>query len=385
MDISRIKNIMDSCIEKHEEVGAAFVFTKNGDIEAQYSAGFANLENNIKMSEKTICRAFSCSKVVTSTAVMMLIERGMLDINWSLEWLIPEFANPVYIRGGEEISASRSITIRDLLNMTSGIPYPGDGNEGIDKTNNLWGKLDASIQNSCSMSTLDFARQAGNCPLMFNTGEHWLYGASADVLAAVIEVVSGQKFSDFLRENIFEPLEMSDTAFFVPPEKCDRLSAFYESAGENPTLFTGHNLCIYDYTTNPAFQSGGAGIFSTANDYARLGAMLSNNGVYKNKQILGRKTIGFMSKNALTPAQKQTFDWDALKGFGYANLVRMLEDNNAAASLASVGSFGWDGWSGTFLLCDPAEKTSITLFLQRAGAGTTQLARHVVNAVYSLI
>ena len=384
MDINRIKRIMDSCIERHEENCAAVVVTRGGSEALSYSCGKADIQKDIEMRPGTICRGFSCSKISTSVACMMLIERGLLDIDFKLESIIPEFANPVYIKNGEAIP-SRSIKIRDLLNMTSGIPYPGCENEGIEKTNELWGKLDESIRSGHSMTTLEFAAAAGGCPLMFESGETWMYGASADILGAVIEKVSGQRLGSFMEENVFTPLEMNDTAFYVPENKQDRLAALYTCSGDNPQLFTDHNLCIYDVSEAPAFESGGAGLFTTARDYAKLGAMLSCLGEYKGRRILGSRTVEFMSSNGLTNGQKQTYNWDSVRGHGYANLLRIVEDRNESGLLANKGAFGWDGWTGTYLLCDAKEKLSITLFLQRCGASTTQLARNLVNAVYSML
>lgn len=378
-----IKQIINKCIANHEEVGAAFVLTKDKKEVLKYSAGMADKEHGVLMNETTICRAFSCSKVATAIAAMILMERGQLDINWDLERILPEFANPFYIRNGEKIPSSRSIKIRDLLNMTSGIPYPGDCSEGIEETQKVWSDLDSSIKEGKSLTTLDFARAIGKCPIAFDAGAQWMYGASADVLGAVIEVISGKRLGVFMEKNIFQPLGMRDTAFFVPKEKEDRLSVLYEN-GEGTKIFEGSNLCIYDIDTPPAFESGGAGLFSTAADYAKLGAMLANGGESNGNRILGRKTIEFMATNGLTGHQKSTLNWDSTLGYGYANLVRMVEDKNKAGTLASCGSFGWDGWTGTYLLCDPVERISVTLFVQRCGAGTTQLSRNLVNAVYAL-
>lgn len=371
---------MDSAIQRHEETGASFIMTKDGKEELKYSCGLSDVEKGVSFDENTICKAFSCSKVATSAASMILLQEGKLDLEWNLEWFIPEFANPVYIRDGKEIP-SRSVKIRDLLNMTSGIPYPGGG-EGIEKTNILWGDLDKSIGTEKPMTTLEFARRAGKCPLMFEAGHEWQYGSSADIMGAVIEILTGQRYGDFLAERIFEPLGMNDTAFYVPKEKADRLAVLYENNGENPKPFRSTNLAIHDTFTPPAFESGGAGLFTTASDYSKLGAMLANGGVYNGTRILGRKTIDFMSANALSPAQRSTFLWDSTKGYGYANFVRMITDANQSGSLASTGSFGWDGWTGTYLLADPKENISVTLFVQRCGGGTTQLARSLVNAVY---
>ena len=379
MDRSVIDRIVSKTIETHGENGAAYIITRDGETICSGGGGFADVENRLPFTTDTICRAFSCSKVVTSTACMMLIERGLLDTGWELGWMIPEFSEAFYIENGER-KPSPAIRIRDLLNMTSGIAYPGGSYEGAGDMNDLWGRLDKSINDGASMTTQEFAAQAGACALAFPAGREWQYGSSADILGAVIERASGEKLSDFMRKNIFEPLGMSDTAFYVPPEKRGRLAVLYENAAEHPRLPSYVNLCIYDCDSEPAFQSGGAGLFTTASDLSKLGAMLSTGGM----GLLSPKAIDFMRQNGLTPEQRVTFNWDAVRGCGYGNLVRSLEDRNTAGLFASPGSFGWDGWTGTYLLCDPEERFSVTVFTQRCGAGTTQLARSIVNAAYSL-
>ena len=379
MDRSVIDRIVSKTIETHGENGAAYIITRDGETICSGGGGFADVENRLPFTTDTICRAFSCSKVVTSTACMMLIERGLLDTGWELGWMIPEFSEAFYIENGER-KPSPAIRIRDLLNMTSGIAYPGGSYEGAGDMNDLWGRLDKSINDGASMTTQEFAAQAGACALAFPAGREWQYGSSADILGAVIERASGEKLSDFMRKNIFEPLGMSDTAFYVPPEKRGRLAVLYENAAEHPRLPSYVNLCIYDCDSEPAFQSGGAGLFTTASDLSKLGAMLSTGGM----GLLSPKAIDFMRQNGLTPEQRVTFNWDAVRGCGYGNLVRSLEDRNTAGLFASPGSFGWDGWTGTYLLCDPEERLSVTVFTQRCGAGTTQLARSIVNAAYSL-
>ena len=182
---------------------------------------------------------------------------------------------------------------------------------------------------------------------------------------------------------------MKDTAFYVPKEKRDRLAVLYDNAGDHPTKTSYVNLCIYDYEEEPAFQSGGAGLFSTARDFARFAGALAGGAMEGDtatdasiKRILQPRTIDFMRENGLKPEQRVSYDWENLWGYGYGNLVRCIENRNQAGSLASVGSFGWDGWTGPYVLIDPDAEISVTLFLQRAGAGTTRLARNVVNAVY---
>ena len=378
MNFENVAKTVDDAINTKSENGAALVVTRNGETVFTHSAGLCDIENGRRFDENTICRAFSCSKIVTSVCAMQLVERGRIDTADGLSWYIPEFSGPFYIKGGKKL-ASPPIKIRDLLNMTSGIPYPGEGREGGEMISELWDRADKSIRDGHSMTTQEFAAEAGKCALIYPAGQEWMYGSSADILGAVIEKAADMPLDEYMNKYVFDPLGMNDTAFFVPQDKRDRLAVLYECAGETPKEPDYVNLCIYDYDSDPAFLSGGAGLFSTAADYAKLGAELSCGKV----GILGRKTVEFLRNNGLSSEQKKTLNWDSCRGFGYANLMRVLDDRNLAGLLASEGSFGWDGWTGTFLLCDPTEKLSVTLFLQRCGAGTTRLARCAVNSVYA--
>ena len=377
MDNEKAAKIIDKAIENGSETGAAVVITQNGETIFTHSAGLRDVERSLPFDEKTICRAFSCTKTVTSVCAMQLMERGILDTADELSWYIPEFAKPFYIENGRKKDSS-PIKIRDLLNMTSGIPYPGDTREGGEMTSELWGRLDRSIREGKSMTTQEFAAEAGKCALMFPAGREWMYGASADILGAVIEKAADMPLDEYMETNIFKPLGMCDTAFFVPPEKRGRLAVLYDGAGDARKLPDYVNLCIYDCDSTPAFKSGGAGLFTTAADMARFGSELAHG----KAGILGRKTIEFMKVNGLSPEQRKTFDWDAVRGHGYANLMRIAENRNEAGLLLSDGTFGWDGWTGTYLMCDTTEHISVTLFLQRCGAGTTRLARCLANTVY---
>ena len=381
MKLTHAKVVLDHFIETKQENGAALVVTRHGIPAFTYSAGLANVEEKVPFTENTICRIYSCTKVVTAVACMILVERGQLDVNKQLAEYMPEFADPFFFRDGNRVS-SMPIRVKNLLNMTSGIPYPGgDGMEGIEATNELWYRLDQSIRDGNPMSTRGFARGVAKNPLAFSAGDRWMYGGSADVLGALVEVISGKSFAEFLDEEIFKPLGMKETAFFVPKEKRDRLAVLYDSVGDHPTRPDFVNLGVYDFEELPAFQSGGAGLFSTAKDFAKFGAELS----FGTAGILSRRSIDFIRENGLTKNQRRTFDWESDWGYGYGCLVRTLESRQSAGSLAGNGAFGWDGWTGCYIQIDPEEELSINLFMQRANTGTTDLSRSVVNAVYSEI
>ena len=372
-----IKEIMENAVKAGEENGGVFIFYTDGKKVLEQSAGYADVKNKIPFANDTICRIYSCTKVFTSLCSMILMSRGKLDTFWEVSRFFPEYADAYYMRNWKKIGC-RQLTIRDLLNMTSGLAYPGDAHEGSMQTTEVWGRLDESIKNRKCMSTQEFARELGKVPLMFEPGAEWMYGSSADVLGAVIEKITDMELADFMKKEIFDPLGMKDTDFYVPKDKRDRLSVLYENAGEDPKSPDWVNLCIYDFEERPAFQSGGAGLFSTADDMAKLAGELSSG----NAGIVNKHMTDFMRTNGLDEKQRMTANWDSLKGYGYGNLVRIHENRNISGSFAPIGAFGWDGWTGPYYLIDPDNRIGITLCLQRCGAGSCQLSRSLVNAVY---
>lgn len=378
MNMEKISEVMENAVKSGEEVGAAAVIVKDGEPVGKYACGYADVNNKKPMKTDTICRMFSCSKITTAIAALICLERGLIAMEDELCRFIPEFEHSEYCSDGKIYPCSRRIKIADLLNMTSGIAYPCDEKDA-EAINNVWYELDKSYRDGNMLSTMDFAKRAAACPLLFDVGEKWMYGSSADIMGAVIEAASGMEYRDFLKKYIFDPLGMNDTDFFVPKEKRDRLAKLYECSGKEPREFMGTNLAIFDFEEKPNFQSGGAGLFSTAEDYAKLGAALSTDG----RGIISRKTVDFLSVNSLSDKQRESFVWDSCKGCGYANFMRIVENRNNAGMIVSNGSFCWDGWTGTYLMMDPREKLSISLTLQRTGAGTTRLAKAVINAAES--
>lgn len=380
MNAERISDLIEKTVSSGEEVGAAAVITKDGKTVCSCSGGYADHENKMPMRTDTICRMFSCSKIVTGIAAMICFERGLIAMEDELCRFFPEYEKSVFYSNGELLPCSRRIKVADLLNMTSGIAYPCE-EKGADAMNSLWYELDKSYRDGNMMSTAEFAKRAASCPLLFDVGEKWMYGSSSDIMGAVVEAAADMEYRDFLKENIFDPLGMNDTDFFVPKEKQSRLSKLYESAGKEPKVFTGTNLAIFDYDEKPNFQSGGAGLFSTADDYAKLGAALSTNG----GGIISAKTVDFLTVDSLADKHRESFNWDSCKGCGYANFMRIVKNRNSAGLIASEGSFCWDGWAGTYLMMDPKEKISVAFTLQRTCAGTTRLAKAIMNAAESLL
>ena len=241
-------------------------------------------------------------------------------------------------------------------------------------------------ENGGTISTVEFANRLGKVPLLYQPGQSWSYGTSADVVGAVIEVASGMRFGDFLKKEIFEPLGMNDTDFWVPAEKQDRLAKVYDCREGQPSVrYLDNNLGIQNDTAyRPAYEAGGAGLASTIDDYAKFTQMLLNGGTYNGVQILRPATVKFLGGHTLSAVQQAGFDnWIGLEGFSYGNLMRVLVDPTRAVTLGSKGEFGWDGWLGCYMEVVPEQNMTFLMMTQKKDAGTYTLSRKIRNIIFS--
>ncbi len=367
--------------------GAAIRVIHNNESIYQDELGFADKEKGLPIEINTIYRMFSMTKPVTAVATMILYERGMLNLLSPVSDYLEGFKNQKVITRDGLVDVARPVMIQDLLNMTAGIPYPDDTFEAGKQMAALFNQVDQEYYSGKPVSTVEFCNRIGQVPLEFQPGERWRYGACADILGAVIEVVSGRNFSLFLQEEIFEPLSMDDTAFYVPSEKLDRFAKTYDFIpGKNRLeTFEGPFLGLYSYLTPPAFESGGAGLVSTIKDYSRFALMLANRGTYNGKRILGHKTIEYLTSSQLTDEQMITYNWDSISGYSYGNLMRMMKDPTKAASNGSVGEFGWDGWTGNYFFVDPKEKLVMIYMVQKCGGTNPPFMRKLRSIIYGAL
>ena len=374
--LKKIDNVFINHIDKKHIPGATALVIKDNKIIYNKSFGYADIENNIKLKSDHIFRIASQSKAITSLAAMLLWEDGKFLLDDPISKYIPEFSNPKVLldynpKDGSYTTepANREITIRDLFRHTSGIAYPA-----IFSDPTMWSIYENAQIPSGIGTTKSTIKEAmtklAKLPLQHQPGEAFTYGLNIDLLGYLIEIWSGQKLDEFMRERVFIPLEMNDTYFHVPKEKQNRVVPLYEYIEEKKNIEKVNHLIYEGVDSNfpnlkGTYLSGGAGLSSTLNDLSHFYSIYLNDGNYNGKQIISPKTINLMLKNQLgenvkaspLPPQIENFQF-SLGGFSIIN------NRNSYISPLSEGSFGWGGAFNTHGWADPKEKMIVLLFTQ---------------------
>ena len=386
--LSKIDTLLKEMVDNSFAAGASVLVLKDGKEQYYGQAGHRDIDNNLPFDRSTISRLYSMSKPITSVAAMILLEDGAYELDDPVSKYIPSFKDQVVAEGYNRFPVSRAATIRDLLNMSAGLAYGGVNNVTEHESGELIAEGVKRIGSDNEMSTMEFAQRTGELPLIFQPGCGFNYSTCADIMGAVIEKVSGQSFGEFLHKRIFDPLGMADTDFYVPNSKQDRLSKVYEDTPNGLKEYTYNHLIInLSGDHKPAFESGGAGIFSTIDDYALFATMLHNGGISKDGQrIIGSQTIDFMRSASTEDKVRPMF----LKGWGdtgydYCNFLRIMKDSSKSPTLAINGEYGWDGWLGCYFINVPSHNMTFLMMMQRADAGTTNYTRRIRNVVYSAL
>lgn len=384
--LSRIDSLLQNEIGNKRIPGASVMVYKDGEICFDKQYGYADVENGKKISKDTIFRLYSCTKPITATALMILFERGELDLEYPLHRYIPAYKNMKIVdEQGNLTDCNTDITIRDLLNMTSGLVYPGGWFEAGRHAEPLFEEIISKLNTPDALTTQEIARRMAELPLFFEPGKMWNYGTSADVLGAVIEIISGMKLSEFMKKEIFEPLKMKDTGFYVKSEKWDRFSKLYMPTEDGISLYEGNHLGITDYKAPPAFESGGAGLVSTVDDYMRFTRMLLNGGELDGVRILSENTVAFMTQDQMTNEQYYSMQYGSTKGYGYGSFMRVLKSTAQATTNGDIGEYGWDGWTGTYFTVNPKKNLIIIYFIQKCGTGMDDITKRLRQIVYSAL
>lgn len=385
--LERLGELATEMVETGYVAGVNCMVLQHGRELAYYEAGYRDVAGNKKMTRDTIFRLYSMTKPVTSAAAMILLEEGKIDLLDPVSKFLPGFQDQYVIENGVKIPVTKPATIQNLLNMTSGLVYPGEGNPAEIRNTPLMEEIIAKLSTPEALKTVDIANRIGELPLAFMPGTTWQYGLSADVLGAVIEVVSGMSYGEFLKKRIFEPLGMQDTAFYVPAARQDRLAKVYRETEDGLVEEHFSHLGIQNtMEREPAFESGGAGLTSTIDDYARFTQMLLQKGEYQGRRILSQEIVRFMTTAHVSAQQQRGVEtWESLAGYTYGNLMRIMTSPESAGGLGSLGEYGWDGWLGTYMMNDPAHDLTFLMMYQRTDSGTVGYSRKMRNVLFAAL
>lgn len=393
--VEKVQKIIDAAVKNKEVAGVNVLILDHGKEILYAESGLADIEQKRPLKRDAIFRMFSMSKPITSVGAMILVERGILDPLQPVSDYLPAYKELKYFDNGETKSVPQPMMIRDLLNMTAGLSYPdGSTATGI-FTANLFDELESRLNTENEMTTRELADRLADIPLAYAPGTGYRYSTCADVLGAVIEVAAGKKFSEYLADEIFKPLGMKDTGFYIPSEKLSRRVEGYRTVTDENGVssfqpYDWNNLGIKNRAdSKPAFESGGAGIVSTIDDYARFASMLIGQGTLVTDegtvQILKPETVRYMTGHRLSGKLQSEFNrmMFGYEGYTYSNLLRICTDENETGMICSNGEYGWDGWLGTYFENLPHDGITILMGTQKVDAGTFTLTRRVRNAVLS--
>lgn len=389
----RIEHVMQEAVAESQVAGVSLLVVKDGKELVYAQAGMADREGGRAISRDTVFRLYSQTKPVTAAAAMILMERGELDLFQTVGEILPAYRKlRVEHKDGSISPARQPLTVHNLLSMTSGLSYPDENTASGRASAALFEEACNRLDTDREMTTGELTDRLAEGPLAYEPGTFWQYGTSADVLGAVIEAVSGKTLAEFMEEEIFRPLGMKDTAFWVPEEKQPRLAKVYETVtgpeGTQDTVkYKGCHLAINNPMNHaPAYLAGGAGLASTLDDYMRFARMLLSGGSFEGKQLLKPKTVQYMTGGQLMPEQQKGFDsWVGLSGYSYGNLMRVCKNPARAGMLTGLGEYGWDGWLGTYFANFPQENMTILMGTQKKDGGTFSLTRKLRNLVLSSI
>lgn len=372
MDTEFLKKQLDRLLAEAVDSGvfpgaSALVLDDQG-IRYRKCVGLARVADRTPVADDTLFRMFSSSKNVAAVAASICLERGLLSRCAAVSEYLPAFKEVTV--GRERRAPAGCILVGQVLNMTSGFNYDYD-----------WTHAPKGMDTIAFVN--DLARRQ---PLQFDPGDHWEYGWGADIAGALVETVTGKKYGRFLQEEIFGPLGMTETGFSLPESKRSRLADAHIADGAGDRSFklvpdAGRYFGMNDYLEETILESGGAGLVSTIDDWAKFSKMLLDGGAYKGGRILSPAAFRAMLGTPLTEHQARTFTWENCTGHAYSTFFHVKRAGVQHSDLGSPGTFAWGGWQGTNSWVDPVTRTASILLLQRAGNDPIQLIDRVRNVV----
>ncbi len=385
--LTRLGEVLSESVSAGQIAGGNLCVLHRGEEVYYAEAGYADIAGQKKMAKDSIFRLYSMTKPVTSAAVMLLLERGVIDLLDPVSRYIPAFAD-IKVAGPEgDVEPDRQMTVKDCLSMTSGLVYNCDPDPASRDVALVYDELDRRLYTDAPMTTMEFAAKIGQGRLAFQPGAGWRYGTSADILGAVVEAASGIRFGEFLEREFFAPLGMKDTGFRLDAAKRDRLTKVYEVTPDGLGEYHGNHLGICNHMdADIRFESGGAGLVSTIADYRHFAQMLMNRGTYQGRTYLAPSTVDYMTGGRLYPHQQaMMLGWENLAGHSYSNLMRVMTDPSFAVINGSQGEYGWDGWLGPYFVNMPKVDITFLMMIQLRDAGTFTLTRKLRNVLAAAI
>ncbi len=399
LDAGRLDRIADhlerNYIGPQKIMGCQIAVARHGHMAYQKSFGSMDLERNKPMADDAIFRIYSMTKPITSIALMTLYEKGYFQLNDPVSRYVPSWKNHrVWVSGeGEDMvteAPKRPVSFRDVLSHSGGFTYggglPGVGLQHlVDKTYRelkirTFGGLD---------SPAAFLDKLSQVPLLYQPGERWMYSLSTDICGALVELISGKPFAQYLQDEIFGPLGMNDTSFFVAPDKVDRFCANYQR-GPDKKLKLMDDPATSEFTKEPAFKSGGGGLTGTTADYMKFCEMLRRGGELDGHRVIGPRTLAMMHMNHLAGGKDLSqvalgsFSETSNEGVGFGLGFASSMDEVSTGSLGS-GDYYWGGAASTIFLVDPKEDLTMVFMTQLMPSGTFNFRGQLKSLIYSAI
>ena len=387
MKFSNVKDLMDRLCDWLIP-GNACVIYKDGKKVFEYASGYSDLEEKVKMTGNEHFNIYSCSKVATVTAAMQLFEKGLYLMTTPVHEFIPEFRDMKCLdENGNVVDTKNPVTMFNLFTMTAGLLYSYPKSLQITRD-----------ENGGNVPTVEFARNiAKNEVLSFNPGTRFQYSYCHDVLAAVVEVISGMRFSEYMRKNIFEPLEMYKTFYHLPDNFDGVMAKQYnykvtetdivklQGLAENQRGVLERadwgNSLVYC----SEYDSGGAGIITTMDDYVLLMNALADDGYGTNgERIISKASIELMRTPHITQEQFKTCTWGNMVGYAYGLGVRSMYDKTiGSGSLSNYREFGWGGAAGASVFVDPDERLAVSYAHHMLNPQEAYYQPRLRNCIYS--
>lgn len=384
VEAAKLDATLREFVESGQLLGvSALVYER--DREAYFGAfGVADREANRPMRRDTLVRIYSMTKPVTGVALMRLFDEGKFQLDDPVAKYAPEFASLRVYAGLDAAghprfeAPHREVTIRDLMRHTAGFT---SGENDTSPVGEMFRKADPlALENTLAQ----MAQKLGQLPLLYQPGTRWLYSPAVDVQAFLVERLSGERFDEYLRKYIFEPLRMSDTRYVVSVEDRERLAVVYVRSDEGAFSPLTEGAVVRVNEEGTPLKPGGWGLVSTLDDYMRFSRMLLNDGELDGVRILSPEAVRLMSTNAM-PSDVGDTSWLPNKGqvgFGIDVAVRIAPPANRDEASGAVGEFFWDGYANTLFWIDPANDIAAVLFTQYVPFGEVPLHKAFRDAIY---